>query len=78
LIFFPSWAVQQNNTDVGAVDQFSYRKWLQLDANLNMKKMHSIHREKLPSNLPMTANFLIYNFYREKFSAIVYTGPGAS
>jgi hypothetical protein len=43
-----------------------------------MKKMHSIHREKLPSNLPMTANFLIYNFYREKFSAIVYTGPGAS
>lgn len=37
LDFFPSWVVQQNNTDVGAVDQFSYRKWLQLDSNLNMK-----------------------------------------
>jgi len=42
LDFFPSWAIQQNNTDVAAVGQFSYRKWLQLDSNLNMKKkMHN-------------------------------------
>ena len=41
LDFFSSWTVQKNDTDVAAVGQFSYRKWLLLDSNLNMKKMHN-------------------------------------